>query len=32
MEALASARGLVLAELKPEAWDALWNEVKSKEK
>jgi nucleoside triphosphate diphosphatase len=32
MEALASARGLKLAGLTPEAWDALWNEVKSKEK
>jgi MazG family protein len=29
VEALASARGLVLADLSPEAKDALWNEVKA---
>jgi tetrapyrrole methylase family protein/MazG family protein len=29
VEALASARGLVLADLDPEAKDALWNEVKA---
>jgi nucleoside triphosphate diphosphatase len=32
MEALARARGLVLKNLAPESWDALWNEVKAAEK
>ena len=32
MEALASARGLVLGKLDAATWDALWNEVKSAEK
>jgi ATP diphosphatase len=32
MEGLARERGLSLETLRPEGWDALWNEVKSKEK
>lgn len=32
MEALARARGLELKALTPEAWDGLWNDVKSAEK
>jgi ATP diphosphatase len=32
MEKLAGQRGLVLKSLVPEAWDALWNEVKTAEK
>ena len=32
MEDLARQRGLVLKALSAEAWDALWNEVKSAEK
>ncbi len=32
MEALAATRGQVLKALTAEAWDGLWNEVKSKEK
>jgi nucleoside triphosphate diphosphatase len=31
MEALAQARGLALRTLSPQAWDELWNQVKSKE-
>jgi ATP diphosphatase len=32
MESLARARALVLEALTPDAWDALWNEVKTAEK
>jgi nucleoside triphosphate diphosphatase len=32
MEQLAAGRALVLKTLTPEAWDALWNEVKTAEK
>jgi MazG family protein len=32
MESLARQRGLALADLSAEAWDGLWNEVKSLEK